>query len=89
MTASFHRHSTYAVEWRFDGGNDMKSERLRKIEAGNAKLERETPFNFCDRWCERCIPEKQMRCKLYQDELEQKLACIAHGKDEHDPETTE
>lgn len=67
----------------------MKSERLRKIEAENAKLERETPFNFCDRWCERCIPEKQMRCKLYQDELEQKLACIAHGKDEHDPETTE
>ncbi|MBU1044699.1 MAG: hypothetical protein KJ915_09930 [Candidatus Omnitrophica bacterium] len=67
----------------------MKSERLRKIEAENAKLERETPFNFCDRWCARCVFERQIRCKLYQDELEQKLTCIAHGKDEDDLEITE
>lgn len=67
----------------------MKSERLKKIEAENKKYEQETPFNFCDRWCERCIHEKQMRCKLYQDEIEQKLTCIAHGKDENDLEITE
>ena len=67
----------------------MKSERLKKIEAENKKYEQETPFNFCDRWCARCIYEKQMRCKLYQDELEQKLTCIAHGKDENDWEITE
>ncbi len=67
----------------------MKSERFKKIEAENKKFEQETPYNFCDRWCARCIHEKQMRCKLYQDELEQKLTCIAHGKDENDPEITE
>lgn len=67
----------------------MKSERLKKIEAENEKYEQEAPFNFCNRWCARCIYEKQMRCKLYQDELEQKLNCIAHGKDENDWEITE
>jgi len=30
-----------------------------------------------------------MRCKLYQDELEQKITCIAYGREPYDPEITE
>lgn len=62
--------------------------RLEEIFRKNSGFEKQTPYNFCDRWCERCIHEKQIRCKLYQDELEQKLTCIAHGKDEDDLEIT-
>jgi len=65
------------------------SERLKKILKENAEFERKSPYNFCDRWCERCTHEKQMRCSLYQDEFEQKITCIAHGRDSHDPEITE
>jgi hypothetical protein len=65
-----------------------KNERLEKIKKENARFEKETPYNFCDRWCERCTHEKQIRCKLYQDELEQKLTCIACGREPDDPEIT-
>lgn len=64
-------------------------ERLKKIHQKNAEWEKETPYNFCDRWCERCVHEKQIRCTLYKDELECKITCIAHGRDENDPEITE
>lgn len=67
----------------------MKSKRLQKIIEENIKFEREAPYNFCDRWCERCLHETQMRCRLYQDEFEQKITCIAHGRDPLDPEITE
>jgi len=65
------------------------SKMLNEIFRKNAELEKETPYNFCDRWCERCVHEKQMRCILYKDELERKITCIAHGRDEDDPEITE
>lgn len=65
------------------------SERLKKILRENAEFEKETPYNFCDRWCERCATEKQVRCTLYKDEFEQKITCIAHGKDPDNPEITE
>ena len=64
------------------------SKRLQNILQENAKFEKETPYNFCNRWCERCIHEKQIRCTLYKDELECKLSCIAHGREEDDPEIT-
>jgi len=64
------------------------SKRLEEIRKKNAEFEKESPYNFCDRWCERCSHEKQMRCKLYQDEFEQKITCIAHGRDPDDPEMT-
>lgn len=67
----------------------MASERLKKIIEENKKVEKESPYNFCDRWCERCPHQTQDRCTLYQDELERKLTCIAHGRDEDDPEITE
>ena len=66
----------------------MKSERLSRIEEENKKFEGKSPYNFCDRWCGRCTHEKQMCCRLYLDELEQRATCIAHGKDEDDPEIT-
>lgn len=65
-----------------------ESPRLKKIREENAKFEKESPYNFCDRWCERCIHDKQMRCRLYLDEFEQKITCIAHGKEPDDPEMT-
>lgn len=64
------------------------SKRLREIMKKNEEFEKETPYNFCDRWCERCVHEKQIRCTLYKDELERKMTCIAHGRDEDDPEIT-
>ncbi|MFH1857206.1 MAG: hypothetical protein ABH836_08320 [Candidatus Omnitrophota bacterium] len=64
------------------------NERLKEILKKNAEFERKSPYNFCDRWCERCVYEKQVRCKLYQDELEQKITCIAHGREPDDPEIT-
>lgn len=65
------------------------NKRLDEIRQKNAEFEKESPYNFCDRWCERCAHEKQIRCTLYKDELERKITCIAHGRDEDDPEITE
>ena len=64
------------------------SKRLEEIYQKNAEFEKTSPYNFCDRWCERCAHEKQIHCRLYKDELERKITCIAHGKDEDDPEIT-
>ncbi|MDP8299141.1 MAG: hypothetical protein P9L88_04485 [Candidatus Tantalella remota] len=57
---------------------------LQKIK----EYEKKTPYNYCDRWCERCDHETQLRCNLYKDELECKLNCIGNGRDENDPEIT-
>ncbi|MCG2726513.1 MAG: hypothetical protein L6420_09760 [Elusimicrobia bacterium] len=62
--------------------------RLREILKQNAEFEEQVPYNFCDRWCERCAFEKKSRCKLYKDEFEQKITCIALGKEPDDPEIT-
>lgn len=37
------------------------NKRLEEICKKNAELEKESPYNFCDRWCERCVHEKQIR----------------------------
>ena len=66
----------------------MKSKRLQKIIKDNLKFEQEAPFNFCDRFCQRCPYEKQNKCCLYQDEFEQKMTCVAYGRDPYDPEIT-
>jgi hypothetical protein len=65
------------------------SKKLQEILRKNMEFEKEAPYNFCDRWCKRCVYEKQMRCKVYQDELECKMTCIAHGREPDDPEITE
>jgi len=63
--------------------------RLEEIRKKNAEWEKATPYNYCDRWCERCPHETQMRCRLYLDDLERRATCLAHGKEEDDPEITE
>ncbi len=62
--------------------------RLREILKQNEEFEKQAPYNFCDRWCERCSFDKKNRCKLYKNELEQKITCIAHGKKPDDIEIT-
>ena len=66
-----------------------RSKKLEEIFKKIAEFEKETPYNFCDRWCERCAHETQMCCTLYQDELECKVTCIAHGRKPDDPEIAE
>lgn len=67
----------------------MKSGRLKKIIEENKKFEEKSPYNFCDRWCQRCSHDKQMRCKLYHDEFEREATCIAYGREPDDPEIVE
>ena len=64
------------------------SKHLDDIMKKNAQWEKETPYNFCDRWCARCPVDKQTRCTVYLNETEQQITCIAHGR-EDDPEMTE
>lgn len=63
--------------------------KLQEIHQQNAQWEKAAPYNFCDRWCERCAHEKQIRCRLYKDEQEQKITCIAYGREPDDSEIIE
>ena len=63
-----------------------KNKRLQEIIRKNVEFEKEAPYNFCDRWCERCVLETQRRCKLYLYELDICVTNIAHGRDENDLE---
>lgn len=58
--------------------------RLETIRKENARFEKESPYNFCDRWCERCPQKKRDRCKVYQDDLNRNLQHISNGKDPYD-----
>lgn len=60
--------------------------KLQKIKLENIKNEIKAPFNYCDRWCERCTSDTKKRCSVYQDEFETKLNYLADGKD---PESAE
>lgn len=42
------------------------------------------PFNWCDKWCERC--EKSYRCKLFHSEQKRAMIHSAEGRDPTDPE---
>lgn len=66
----------------------MLSKRMQRIIAENKRFEKKSPYNFCDRWCERCPDETQKRCRLYQDEFERKITCIAYGREPDDLEVT-
>jgi hypothetical protein len=37
----------------------MNNKRLEKIIEQNRKREKESPYNFCDRWCQRCELDKK------------------------------
>lgn len=65
------------------------NKKLKRILQKNKEMEKDSPFNFCDRWCERCTFDKQARCKVYHYEFEQKITCIAHGKNPDDSQMRE
>jgi len=62
----------------------MKTSTLTKIKKENTRLEKITPYNFCDRWCEKCPKRKRSRCKLYHKEFDTKLQHLANGRDPDD-----
>lgn len=41
------------------------------------------PFNFCDRFCERCV-EFQSSCQIYQEDIQFKSQCLLEGKNPND-----
>jgi len=56
----------------------------KRISPANRKfLLKWLPFNFCDRFCERC-EEFRDNCKIYQDDLCFKAQCQLEGKDPYD-----
>ena len=63
-----------------------RSKRLQEIIRKNAEFEKQAPYNFCDRWCERCPLETQKRCRLYLEEFDRRITNIAHGRNEDDLE---
>jgi hypothetical protein len=50
--------------------------RWREILAGIGDLEKQNPHNFCDRWCERCIPGTRLRCQVHHMEIGRQLTAI-------------
>jgi hypothetical protein len=64
----------------------MNNKRLEKIIEQNKKREKESPYNFCDRWCQRCELDKKTRCTIYNDTIECQMYCAGLGKDADDPE---
>ena len=58
------------------------SQKIDTIRNQNAQWAKETPYNHCDRWCERCPVDIQKNCTLYLDEVGRKAANIAHGRDQ-------
>jgi len=62
----------------------MMKSRVEKIRERNAEAALEMPFNYCDRWCARCGVTD--RCRVYQEEMNEKLNQMADGKD---PESLE
>ncbi|TSC95882.1 MAG: hypothetical protein Athens101410_328 [Parcubacteria group bacterium Athens1014_10] len=62
-----------------------KNESIKiKKEFPKSDFLKEMPFNFCDRWCERCIHKD--RCKVYQREFAARFSHIAKGEDPDDPD---
>jgi hypothetical protein len=64
------------TEWRF------MNPRLQEILEQIKKFEKESPYNFCDRWCERCPVAVKVGCKVYHAEVGMQMTAMAHGKDE-------
>ena len=56
----------------------------KKISKANRKFFLKwLPFNFCDRFCERC-EEFRDECKVYQDEMRFRFQCQLEGRDPYD-----
>ena len=63
--------------------------KLDIIRKQNAKWAKESPYNYCDRWCERCPIAIKQGCRLYLDEIGREVANIAHGRESDDPKILE
>lgn len=57
---------------------------LVKIKRENARLEKIAPYDFCNRWCEKCAKKKRAMCKVYHEEFDKKLQHLANGRDPYD-----
>ena len=64
-------------------------EKLDIIRKQNARWAKESPYNYCDRWCERCPVAIKQGCRLYLDEVGREMANIAHGREADDPKILE
>lgn len=45
---------------------------------------KQQPFNFCDRFCERC-GEVKNSCRMHSDDVQFKMRCLRENKDPNDP----
>ncbi len=60
--------------------------KLEAIRKQNVILAKQSPYNHCDRWCERCPVDIQKNCTLYLDEMGRQAFNIAHGREPDDLE---
>ena len=56
----------------------MTTSVVEKIRKQNAERALRSPFNYCDRWCARC--NVTQLCRVYQEELQEKLNQLVDGK---------
>ena len=57
---------------------------IEEIKKENAHFEKSTPYNYCDRWCERCPQEKRDNCTLYKEDFDANIQHIIKGEDPND-----
>lgn len=56
---------------------------IKEQNEAEADFFQNAPFNFCDRWCERC--DYGDRCELFQNTLASRVEHIARGEDPDNP----
>ncbi|MFH1385903.1 MAG: hypothetical protein ABIG65_02565 [Patescibacteria group bacterium] len=61
-----------------------KHSRRKTVDQNRRLFLKWRPFNFCDRFCERC-GEYQNDCSVYLNDLDFKVKCQIEGKDSDDP----
>lgn len=62
----------------------IKTKSERFVNLLDASERDKYPFNWCDRWCEKC--SKTHSCQVYRDEKERAVHYSARGIDPNDPE---
>ncbi len=65
------------------------NKRIDLIRAKNQEWAKESPYNYCDRFCERCPLNIKETCRLYLDQIDREATNIAHGRDPQDLEILE
>lgn len=57
---------------------------LAWIRKENTRAEKISPYNFCDRWCEKCPGGKRKTCRVYGEEFDRTIRHIAKGENPED-----